>query len=284
MSGPKFVKYFGPVIDALKSLGDSGTPAEVREIVTNKLNFTDETLNEQIKSGSSRFDNQVAWARFYLVKAGYIDASERGVWSLTDKGKNANIDSNSAYSIFREVQRQFKTENLSNMEEAISETETPPDADAVPEDYRTKLLELIRALSPGGFERLCQRLLRESGFQQVEVTGRSGDGGLDGNGILQVNRLMSFRVFFQCKRYSNPITPSQVRDFRGAMMGRADKGIFITTSTYTSEARKEAIRDGVPPIELIDADKLLTMFEELNLGLMPKIIYEIDHKFFDEFK
>ena len=138
-------------------------------------------------------------------------------------------------------------------------------------------------LPSDGFERLCQRLLRESGFEKVQVTGKSGDGGLDGIGILQVNPFVSFKVLFQCKRYSGAVNASQVRDFRGAMMGRADKGIILTTGTFTADARKEAVRDGVPPIELVDGEKLIDMFESLELGLKPKKAYDLDSIFFEEF-
>jgi restriction system protein len=131
---------------------------------------------------------------------------------------------------------------------------------------------------------LSQRLLRESGFQQVVVTGRSGDGGIDGMGILQVNPFVSFNVLFQCKRYQGAVTPSHVRDFRGAMMGRADKGIIITTGTFTLDAKKEARRDGVPPIELVDGELLVQMFERLELGLVPRATYDVDETFFEDFK
>lgn len=170
----------------------------------------------------------------------------------------------------------------------MEETIAPSDTGAgfiTSEDYRMELLNTIRNLSPSGFERLCQRLLRESGFRQVDVTGRSGDGGIDGKGLLQINPLLSMQVVFQSKRYqaNTPVTVSQIRDLRGAMAGRTDKGIFITTSTFTADARKEALREGVPPIELVDAQKLVTMFEELELGLVPKKSYEIDRQFFEEF-
>lgn len=173
-----------------------------------------------------------------------------------------------------------------NSGQSLEETTAPTDNTLVSStDYRTELLEIIRKLSPSGFEKLCQRLLRESGFQQVEVTGRSGDGGIDGKGLLEINRLLSMQVVFQSKRYQagNSVTVSQIRDLRGAMAGRTDKGIFITTSTFTADARKEALREGVPPIELVDGQKLVDMFEQLELGLTPKTIYEIDKKFFDEF-
>lgn len=145
-------------------------------------------------------------------------------------------------------------------------------------------LNLIKSIPPSGFERLTQRLLRESGFQLVSVTGKTGDGGIDGIGTLQINPFVSFNVLFQCKRYQGAVTPSQVRDFRGAMMGRADKGLIITTGTFTLDAKREARRDGVPPIELVDGDMLIEMFERHKLGLIPKRTYKIDVKFFEEYK
>ncbi|MDQ3304100.1 MAG: restriction endonuclease [Actinomycetota bacterium] len=286
MKGPRFVRYFGPVLTALRGLGNSGTPTEVREAVAQNLELSDGELNAQLSSGTSRFDNQVAWARFYLAKADYIDASERGVWRLTEIGKQAELDHDAALAVFREVQQRFQVNRTVGEETPeIEEADAPYEEDSSgPDDHRQVLLKRIKSLSPPGFERLCQRLLRESGFQHVEVTGRSSDGGIDGVGILRVNPLMSFRVLFQCKRYSNAIVPSQMRDFRGAITGRVDKGIFITTSTFTVEARREANRDGVPPIELVDAEKLASMFEELRLGLVPRIVYELDKEFFDEFE
>ena len=142
---------------------------------------------------------------------------------------------------------------------------------------------MIKSLPPDGFERLCQRVLRESGFQEVTVTGKTGDGGIDGIGVLQVNPFVSFNVLFQCKRYQGSVTPSQVRDFRGAMAGRADKGIMMTTGTFTVEAKKEARRDGAAPIELVAGEDLVKLFEDLELGLVPRRTFEIDRKFFDEF-
>jgi len=167
---------------------------------------------------------------------------------------------------------------VSTTDEATLEAERPRS-----DGHREQLLSILLALPPAGFERLGQRLLREAGFVQVVVTGRSGDGGIDGYGTLQVNPLVSFRVLFQCKRYAKSVSPTQVRDFRGAMQGRADKGIILTTDTFTSEARREASRDGAPPIELVDGEKLLDMFEELELGIRPVTAYEIDGAFFDEF-
>ena len=282
MPGPQFVRYFVPVIEALKELGNSGTPAEVRDIIASKLNLTDEQLNEQMASGQSRFMNQVAWARFYLSKAGFIASSRRGVWSLTEKAVSSNLTDETALEIFQEVHQTFETTTEDETDD--DEDVAPPEAGIVTfTNHRIALIEKLRSMPPTAFEKIAQRLLRESGFQQVEVTGRSGDGGIDGKGILEVNPLLSFQVIFQCKRYTGSVTPAQIRDFRGAMTGRADKGIFLTTGSFTVEAKREASRDGAPPIELVDADKLVKMFEDLELGLIPKTTYELDDDFFEEF-
>jgi len=286
--GPKFVSYFWPVIEALKSLGGSARPAEVREKIAARLGISDAAQAETLPSGFPRFDNKVAWARFYLAKAGIIDSSSRGVWTLTEKGLAlTRLTHQEALDIFKDVHAQFHVDrSVVDAPEAEEAEAAPPQDAASPTsiDYRQQLLQTLRGLPPSGFERFCQRLLRESGFQEVTISGRSGDGGIDGLGILQVSPLVSFKVLFQCKRYAGPVTPSQVRDFRGAMQGRADKGIIITTGAFTSEARKEAVRDGVPPIELVDGEKLVTMIEQLELGLTPIKAFKVDESFFAQFK
>ena len=217
-----------------------------------------------------------------------LDSSKRGVWTLTEKGQAVlPLSDAEAKRLNREISLSFAK---SKGKSAPVESDPPDDVtipleDGTPvqQNYRDELGVRLQTLSPSGFERFCQRLLRESGFQEVTVTGRSGDGGIDGIGILQVNALVSFKVLFQCKRYSGSVTVAQVRDFRGAMMGRADKGIILTTGSFTADSRKEAVRDGVPPIELVDGEKLVAMLEQLELGLKPRTTYEIDPKFFDGF-
>jgi restriction system protein len=290
VKGPRFVRYFGPVVEVLKELGGSGRPDEVRAKVATRLAISEQEQSEQVPSGSSRFDNQVAWARFYLTRAGLLDSSRRGIWSLTEKGRTTTLSHAAALQIMKELHKVFAEERSARLEPSAnvaSSGESAPEpavALQAPLDHRAGLLTILRALPASGFERLCQRLLRESGFQNVTVTGRSGDGGLDGNGVVEVNAFVSFRVLFQCKRYSGSVAPAQVRDFRGAMQGRADKGIILTTGTFTAEARREAIRDGVPPIELVDGEKLLDMFEKLELGLKPRAAFDIDDAFFDDFR
>ncbi|MFO0773099.1 MAG: restriction endonuclease [Nitrospiraceae bacterium] len=283
--GAQFVRYFGPLLDALRGLGGSGAPEEVVEKIADDLNLPDEVQNELLLSGESRYRNHVAWARFYLVREGLLDSSRRGVWSLTERGRTARLTPEQARGIFLkwvkifQEQRRAKVSKADPVEEAVA-----GGTGSASTDYRNAVLNILLRLPPAGFERLCQRLLREAGFTQVVVTGSTGDGGLDGYGTLSVNLLVSFKVLFQCKRYSKAVAPTHVRDFRGAMAGRADKGIILTTGTFTAEARREAARDGVPPIELIDGEKLIDMLEQLELGLRPVKTYEVDHAFFTEFQ
>lgn len=288
MSKSKVSRYINPVLTALEELGGSARPTEVCSYITEKLHLSEEELSQQKKAGGSVFENHVAWARFYLAKTGYIDSSKYGVWKLTEKGRAVQeLSDIEITQIRRTVQEQTKAQkqqnengetakNIAESEEDLLEPETIS-------NYKEELLTLLLTLSPAGFERLCQRLLRESGFQQVTVTGRSGDGGIDGIGVLQVNPFVSFKVLFQCKRYAGTVGTPVIRDFRGAMMGRTDKGIIITTGNFTADAKKEAVRDGVPPIELVNGEDLIEMFEKLELGLTPRITYDVDIHFFDEF-
>lgn len=282
--GAQFVKYFGPLLNALRGLGGSAKAEEAVDRVAEDLKVPDEILNETLPSGGSRFRNQVAWARFYLVREGLIVSSKHGVWSLTEKGFKTTLTLEQSRETFLRWVKIFQ-EQKKNKEktEPIAE-QIAEGTGAISKDYREEVLETMLGLPPARFERLAQRLLRESGFTQVVVTGQSGDGGIDGFGILQVNPLVSFKVLFQCKRYAKSVAPSQVRDFRGAMSGRADKGIIITTGTFTQEAKREATRDGAPPIELIDGEKLIDMLEKLELGLKAVTTYEVEHAFFNEFK
>ncbi len=278
---PQFLKFFVPIVDSLKELGGSGTPSEVINLAIEKLGISEKEQQISIKNGESKVRNQAQWARLYLVKGGYISSSERGVWTLTKKGQVDDFSEEKAMEIIREqrkIYRLSKQKKKSEMKLPKEEIEAQSELFS-----ETDLLDILLSISPEGFEKICQRLLRESGFQEVKVTGKSSDGGIDGYGILEINPFVSFNVLFQSKRYKGAVSASQVRDFRGAMQGRADKGIIITTGSFTSEAKKEARRDGAPPIELVDGEKLVEMFEKLKLGVIPKIVYEVDTEFFKEF-
>lgn len=282
--GPQFVRYFGFTLEALRLLGGAARPLEVCEKVAELAKVSIADQEATTKNGQSRFNNQVAWARFYLAKAGLIDTSKYGVWKLTELGRTSVLDHESSVALFKQVQAKVSRKQESSVNPL--DEQSPPEA-AESESaigHRAKLLELLQTLPPRGFENFSRQLLLAAGFQDVNVLGQSGDGGIDGVGILQVNPLVSFKVLFQCKRYKGAVSSPQVRDFRGAMQGRADKGIIITTGTFTPDARKEAVRDGVPPIELVDADKLIDMMEQLEVGLKPVKAFEIDDSFFAGFQ
>lgn len=278
---PQFLKYFIPIVEALKDLGGSATASEIIDLAIDKLGISEKEQQATIKNGESKIRNQAQWARLYLAKSGYISASQRGIWTLTKKGLDEALTEDKAMEIIREQRRIYRLSKKGSIKTAKPQEDSENQPNLFHEE---DLLSVLLQLPPDGFERVCQRLLREAGFQEVKVTGKSSDGGIDGYGILEVNPFVSFNVLFQSKRYKGAVSASQVRDFRGAMQGRADKGIIITTGSFTSDAKKEARRDGVPPIELVDGDKLVEMFEKLNLGVIPKTVYQVDEEFFDEFK
>lgn len=284
----EFVRWFGPLLQALRDLGGSASPREAIERIA-EIEKVPESVREVIlKSGQERFYNQVMWARQYLVWEGFIDSGRRGVWSLTQQGKNVVLSSEEARQIFlRQVQRHAKLRKVASgaAAQAVDDDGVPADTPQADQDASLQgFLRVVKALSPSGFERLCMRLLRESGFERVQVTGRSNDGGIDGVGVLQLNDLMSFNVVFQCKKWEQSVPPKEIRDLRGAMDGRAEKGIFLTTSTFSSNARAEAERPGAVPIELVDGEKLFEMFKRHELGLKPRIVFDIDLSFFEQFE
>lgn len=281
---PSYDNLMIPVLNSLIALGGSGTIEEINEKVYELENFSEEILRVPHKENGSgsEVDYRLAWARTYLKKFGLLENSARGVWNLTKSIiDTSQIDTN---EIIRHG-RQSTSKSLSKkLKVKIPDIEIEEEVEESLE-WKEKLLNTILAISPSAFEKLVQRLLRESGFVEVEVTGRSGDGGIDGKGIARMSGLLSFHVIFQCKRYKGSITPSQIRDFRGAKEGRADKGIFITTGSFTREARKEASRDGAPPIDLIDGELLCEKLKEFSLGVKTKIVeeIEIDESFFNRF-
>lgn len=281
--GPEFLRFVVPLLNVLKDNGGAGTASEIIEKVLDKCQISEEEREIKMNSGDSRTKNQVQWAKFYLSKTGYLDSSQRGIWKLTEKGFEDNHRSeHSVYNIFLSVQgKETIPENVTQ----VSLIDTSVDKEAVREEAHTeKLIEILQQLPPSGFERICKRLLMEIGIEDVVITGKANDQGIDGTGIIKLNEVVGFNLIFQCKRYKETISPHLIRDFRGAMQGRADKGLFITTGRFTSEARKEATRDGVPPIELIDGDRLVGLFEKYQLGLKPITVFEIIPSFFDNFK
>ena len=259
---PTFDLFMNPVIQALKALGGSGTNEEINSRVIEILDLPDsvtEILHNPARGTQTEVEYRLHWARTFLKKFGAIENSSRGVWALTAKGRELDRIDPTAVKQF--VRTQQRKESSSVQEDDFDEESKEKLS------WKEEALNAILEMEPSAFERLAQRLLRESGFVQVEVTGRSGDGGVDGKGIMRLAGLLSFHVIFQCKRYRGSVTPNQIRDFRGAMVGRADKGLFITTGSFTKDAIREATRDGAPAIDLVDGDQLVEKLQELSLGM-----------------
>lgn len=242
---PNRQELMAPTVQALKELGGSGSIDEITTQVIVLLDIPDDLASQPyitkrgLVDSRTRLEYELAWARTYLKQLGVVENSSRGVWILTGK---------------------------------VLRNEPVPDPNppyATPDNNWSELVlnYLIETLTPSAFERLIQRILRESGFSQVEVTGKSGDGGIDGRGLAKINGILSFQIVFQCKRYRGSVGSSEIRNFRGAMQGRADKGLFITTGYFTRDAIKEASRDGAINIDLIDGEKLAEKLKELHLGV-----------------
>lgn len=279
MSSGKMVTYdqlMQPLMTALVNLGGSGSIDEIYEAVLELEKLDEETLgilHNPEKSSQTEIGYRLAWARTYLKKAGYLENSSRGVWALTGKAKQApKIDSRKIVNYVRSLDKKISQDTADASDPAASVDESPEETLA----WREKLHHiLIEEMSPEAFERLTQRMLRESGFVHVEVTGRTGDGGIDGKGIARINGLMSFHIAFQCKKYKGSVGAPEIRNFRGAIVGRADRGMFITTGNFTKAAIEEANRDGAAPIDLVDGDQLADKLKELALGIKTELVEKV---------
>lgn len=272
---PTFDQLMNPLLEALRLLGGSGSIEEIYAKTVEVAGLPEDVLSQlhdADKGSQTEVGYRLAWARTYLKKSDFLENSSRGVWSLTEKAKNTGIiDSNEIVRFVRSLDKPEKPEFPKKHLLHETPRELPED-----EQWREKLsMTLMQKLDPAAFERLTQRILRESGFVHVEVTGRTGDGGIDGKGIARINGFMSFHVLFQCKRYKGSVSSSEIRDFRGAMVGRADKGLFITTGSFTPAAVKEATRDGAPPIDLVDGEELADKLKELGLGVKTILVEQV---------
>jgi restriction system protein len=261
---PPYQKLLWPTLEALKAIGGSATVQEIYEKVVEMEHFTED--QQKVTDGRRpTIAYRLAWARSYLKLVGALDNSRRGVWSINDTGRSLTQTDMAGIPAQVRAQRP-KRKKASHSTESLRGGPEEEEEDGEEVDWKTQLVEIVQALPADAFERLCQRLLREAGFISVRVTGRPGDGGIDGMGVYQM-ALVSFPVFFQAKRYKGSVGASAVRDFRGAMSGRGDKGLLITTGTFTVEAQREATREGAPPVDLIDGDRLCDLLKEHSLGV-----------------
>ncbi len=289
----EFVKWFGPVLDALRALGGSAKPREISEWIGKQLNIPDEVLNERYtKSGVLKFQNQIAWARQYLVWEGLLESSKHGVWTLTNKGRTTKLNEKQAHDIFlkwvkifQELRENKTTSTVDKEVEKIIETQEISEPENNQSNIKPLLIEVLQTVSATGFEHLCGRLLREYDFENIEITQRSHDGGIDGYATLKLNPFVNLSVFFQCKRYQGTVPTEKVQAFIGVMETNkrsVEKGFIITTGSFAKNALE--IEKANIKLELIDGDKLVEMFEKAELGVVAKTVYEPDMTFFEQYR
>lgn len=285
---PSHVELLPPTFRALVELGGSGTNSEILEKIIQIMNIPDELADipHLGNTNVTELSYKSAWARTYLSKVGYIANIGKSVWAITPEySRKTEITLEEAQEINRAVrkQRQNKDNNIS-ANDSPEDDNPHNDESEYPDEikpWRRQLLEVLCNMDPYGFERLTQRLLRECGFIQVRVTKKSGDGGIDGVGKFMINGIVSFNVAFQCKRYSGSVSASDIRDFRGSLGSNTEKGIFITTGSFSKQAKEEACAQGKLQIDLLDGEALIDKIAELKIGVKPTVIYEIDENFFD---
>ncbi len=228
---PAYRDMMCELLQAMKELGGSGTIREIDDKTIEILELPTEV--QEIMHGNSsktEVEYRLAWARTYMKKVGILENSSRGIWSLTANGRELeNINPGEIVQKVRKMTLlKTKDANDINTDDENLENDGVDTPDEI-QTWREKLKNILLNIKPDAFERLTQRILRESGFTQVKVTGKTGDGGIDGMGIVKLNGIISFHMLFQCKRYTGTVSTGEIRDFRGAMQGRADKGLFITT-------------------------------------------------------
>lgn len=287
IKSPTQLELVEPTFAALVELGGSATIDEIRDKVISILNLSDEIVDEPHKGSASQtteLEYQLAWARTRLKNYGAIANSKRGVWMITPDF--ANRPSITREEVTDHIKK-TKLNNKSSTEAEVIVNDDDPTNDGIelPEElepWRVELADTLHKMNPYAFERLSMLLLRECGFSQVSVTKKSGDGGIDGTGKLRINGIFSFNVAFQCKRFVGSVSAGDIRDFRGSLTTDIEKGIFITTGTFTKAAREEASNAGKQQIDLIDGEEFINKLIEYRLGVKEKTIYEVDKSFFEK--
>jgi restriction system protein len=270
---PKYSDFQWPTVVALRALGGSGTNSEIDQKVIEQQGYSEELQSILHNNGPmTEIGYRLHWARSWIKSMGLADNPRRGVWALTPAGRDVS-EAQMAPLRATSIKASRDARAAANATGAMVKTaEAEVEAEA---SWQDRLLEALLAMDPAAFERLCQRLLREAGFSRTQVTGRSGDGGIDGLGVYRVS-LVSFQVFYQAKRWRNAVGAKEVRDFRGAMAGRGEKGLLITTSTFTNDAKAESTRDGAPPVDLVDGTALCDLLVQHRLGVVVRERIELD--------
>ena len=291
---PSYDQLIMPTFNALKELGGSGSNDEIIDRIIVDLNIPNDIADIPHKGSATLTEiaYRAAWSRTYMKAYGIISNSARAVWSITpDYVKVETLDVKKIIAEFKQQQSKSEVKSDSNCNSPkqlpVNDSDTEPEDDGIsePEEvkpWRKRLSEILQTMDPYGFERLTQRILRECGFSQVEVTKKSGDGGIDGTGKLKINGIFSFNVAFQCKRYSGLVGAGAIRDFRGSLTTDIEKGVLITTGTFSKAAKEEASTSGKKQIDLIDGEELISKIAECGIGVREVKSYEIDEEFFEK--
>ena len=270
---PAYTFFFEPTLKALDELGGSGSNEEIYNRVLTITHLSTEVINEMHNFTMTEVEYRLAWARTYLKNFGAIESSKQRVWALTAKGKKMLKENEIDPKEIRDFTVKKKGKPKVKSEEEILEMESV--------NWREQITTILQNLDPYAFERLAQRLLRECGFSDVQVTKRSGDGGIDGTGKLRIQGIFSFNVAFQCKRYKGQVGAGAIRDFRGSLGTNIEKGVLITTGAFTKAAKDEASSEGKRLIDLMDGEELINKLAEYGIGLNEVVSYEIDEDFFN---
>lgn len=276
---PNYATLIEATFSALKLLGGSGKNDEINSKVAEILELSNEIQDiPHLNSSSlSEVNYRCAWARTILKNYGALENSARSIWTI--KPEFTGIDSVDGAIIekFRNIKSE-KTQKFNTAEEKMEEQGVDVPEEVKP--WRKRLYEVLINMDPYGFERLTQRVLRECGFTNVVVTKKSGDGGIDGTGKLKINGIFSFNIAFQCKRYQGSVSAGDIRDFRGSLTTDIEKGVFITTGSFSKPAIEEASNPGKQQIDLIDGEEFITKLAEFGIGVKEVKDYEIDEQFF----
>ena len=276
---PNYATLIEATFSALKMLGGSGKNDEINSKVAEILELSNEVQDiPHLNSSSlSEVNYRCAWARTILKNYGALENSARSVWTIKPEFTSIDSVDGAIVEKFRNIKSE-KTQKFNTAEEKMEEQGVDVPEEVKP--WRKHLYEVLINMDPYGFERLTQRVLRECGFTNVVVTKKSGDGGIDGTGKLKINGIFSFNIAFQCKRYQGSVGAGDIRDFRGSLTTDIEKGVFITTGSFSKPAIEEASNPGKQQIDLIDGEEFITKLAEFGIGVKEVKDYEIDEQFF----
>jgi len=271
MAYPKQSEIEIPLLLEIDKAGGKARPQDVYAKVAQHFSqLTAEDLERHLESSPSinKWQNHVQWARQKLIVKGELDGSVRGVWKLTDLGKKRIEVTPTPSPVPPPKPEEITLQDLLESHESA---------------VRARLADKLRNLDPTDFEVFSKDLLQALGFAEVKVTQRSRDGGIDGFGKLRQG-IVKIDAAFQCKRWQGVVPRPEIDRFRGAISGKFDQGIFLTTSSFSQEALDASIRPGAVPIIMVDGEKMLELMIQNGIGVLrrPLQLLDIDEDFFRE--